>query len=207
MNTLLPLNTTTTPSVLHWCITEVPKRKTASGRIRAGVGYINIPKHWPMAYKQTVIQTLQQRLEHSLQKQTAQLNKQQALLETTAPNNTLNIQTLDALVTYVFTLNNETFQQPLRAVKIGRAKYSHLAQINIRTGVMTVSKYSLGANIPANAFRYLILHELAHFLEANHSPRFWQHVARFCPDYKQQRQLMQAYHQQQVTFAENRVKP
>lgn len=202
MNTLTPVNTATTASVLQWCITEVPRRKTASGRIRAGIGYINIPKHWPTAYKQTVIQTLQQRLEYSLQKQTIQLNKQQSLLETNAAT-TLNIQTLEALVNYVFTLNNETFQQPLKAVKIGRAKYSHLAQINIRTGVMTVSKYSLGTRIPADAFRYLILHELAHFLEPNHSARFWQHVARFCPDYKQQRQLMQAYHQQQVALAEN----
>ncbi len=204
MNTLTPSFPCDTTSIvtLRWHITEATNRKTASGRIRAGVGYITIPKHWSNAYKQTVIQTLQQRLEHSLQRQTAQLVKQQSLLNADLTN-TLNIQTPEALASYVFALNNETFQQPLKAVKIGRSKYSHLAQINLRTGVMTVSKYSLGEAIPASAFRYLILHELAHFLEANHSKRFWQQVEQYCPDYRQQRKLMQAYHQQQVHNAEN----
>jgi predicted metal-dependent hydrolase len=31
---------------------------------------------------------------------------------------------------------------------------------------------------------YLILHELMHFREMNHSRRFWRHVARVCPDYQ-----------------------
>jgi len=32
---------------------------------------------------------------------------------------------------------------------------------------------------------YLILHELAHLKEMNHSRRFWKEVARMCPDYQQ----------------------
>jgi predicted metal-dependent hydrolase len=31
---------------------------------------------------------------------------------------------------------------------------------------------------------YLILHELMHFREMNHSRRFWRHVERACPDYQ-----------------------
>jgi predicted metal-dependent hydrolase len=31
---------------------------------------------------------------------------------------------------------------------------------------------------------YLILHELAHLREMNHSPRFWEFVAALCPDYE-----------------------
>jgi predicted metal-dependent hydrolase len=31
---------------------------------------------------------------------------------------------------------------------------------------------------------YLILHELMHLCEMNHSHRFWHHVERVCPDYK-----------------------
>jgi predicted metal-dependent hydrolase len=32
--------------------------------------------------------------------------------------------------------------------------------------------------------RYLMIHELAHTLHMNHSRRFWQRVARDCPDYR-----------------------
>ncbi|HJS89725.1 MAG TPA: SprT family zinc-dependent metalloprotease [Steroidobacteraceae bacterium] len=32
--------------------------------------------------------------------------------------------------------------------------------------------------------RYLMIHELVHTLHMNHSRRFWQRVARHCPDYR-----------------------
>jgi predicted metal-dependent hydrolase len=31
---------------------------------------------------------------------------------------------------------------------------------------------------------YIILHELMHLREMNHSPRFWRHVGQVCPDYR-----------------------
>jgi predicted metal-dependent hydrolase len=32
---------------------------------------------------------------------------------------------------------------------------------------------------------YVIIHELMHIREMNHSPAFWAHVATYCPNYKQ----------------------
>jgi predicted metal-dependent hydrolase len=39
--------------------------------------------------------------------------------------------------------------------------------------------------VPASVRDYIILHELAHLREHNHSPRFWAVVAEFCADYRQ----------------------
>jgi predicted metal-dependent hydrolase len=37
---------------------------------------------------------------------------------------------------------------------------------------------------PPNVRDYIILHELMHLRQMNHSARFWQEVERICPDYK-----------------------
>jgi hypothetical protein len=37
---------------------------------------------------------------------------------------------------------------------------------------------------------YVVIHELAHLVEMNHSVRFWNIVARYCPDYKILRGLL-----------------
>jgi len=49
---------------------------------------------------------------------------------------------------------------------------------------------------------YIILHELMHRREANHSKRYWQQVAAVCPDYtkaeawlKQHRRLLRQTYQ------------
>jgi predicted metal-dependent hydrolase len=40
---------------------------------------------------------------------------------------------------------------------------------------------------PLAVLDYIVIHELAHLNEGNHSPRFWALVAAQCPDYREQR--------------------
>ena len=40
---------------------------------------------------------------------------------------------------------------------------------------------------PAEVFEYVVIHELCHIEQRNHSAAFWALVARHCPDYKQRR--------------------
>src|SRR5512145_2826399 len=40
---------------------------------------------------------------------------------------------------------------------------------------------------PAEIVDYVVVHELAHLRQPNHSPHFWAIVAEFIPDYKQRR--------------------
>jgi len=40
---------------------------------------------------------------------------------------------------------------------------------------------------------YVLAHELAHTVQMNHSPKFWQQVAVLCPDYLRLRKRMKHY--------------
>ena len=43
---------------------------------------------------------------------------------------------------------------------------------------------------PEAAREYVIVHELAHRIEMNHSPRFYAVIERYMPDYKKRRELL-----------------
>ncbi|QBC43879.1 hypothetical protein C1H71_10180 [Iodobacter fluviatilis] len=40
---------------------------------------------------------------------------------------------------------------------------------------------------PPQVIDYVVIHELAHLVELNHSSRFWDIVAEACPDWKTKR--------------------
>lgn len=43
---------------------------------------------------------------------------------------------------------------------------------------------------PPEVLDYVVVHELAHRLEMNHSRRFWAHVEKACPDHRERRRWL-----------------
>jgi predicted metal-dependent hydrolase len=172
-------------------IEESKKLRRASACIRdGGTIHVKLPRHWPRTLKHSVTQELVERL----QKKDA---KERALLGKAAQQETVTITDNPTLTAFVQAINAETFQVPLGKVQIGTAKYNHLAQVNLKTKTMTVSRYCLN-QAPKAALRYLIVHELAHYFESGHGPRFWALVAKHVPDYRLQSRIMKAFHHQAV---------
>lgn len=46
-------------------------------------------------------------------------------------------------------------------------------------------------HLPISQIDYVVVHELAHLREMNHSPRFWETVGEVMPDYAQRRKALQ----------------
>lgn len=91
----------------------------------------------------------------------------------------------------VMELNHLYFRREIQSVSL---KYntsnwgscSTKANINLSTCLLFA---------PEDVIDYVIIHELAHLLEMNHSTRFWKHVEDAMPDYKEKKKwLRQNWH-------------
>lgn len=172
---------------------ELVRARTARARLVAGELVIRMPSHWAADYQADVVARFRRWA-------TRRLREEAGL--PLAPTEGFRRWGEAEFGRYVSALNEETLRAPLKGVRIGKARHSRLAQANPRTGVLTFSRYAIDG-MPTQALRYLVLHELAHLFEANHSPRFWALVAAHEPDYKQQRRIAQTHHARMVAAAES----
>ena len=44
--------------------------------------------------------------------------------------------------------------------------------------------------VPLETLYYVVVHEMCHLVEMNHSSRFWNLVSNLCPDYKAHKQWL-----------------
>lgn len=62
---------------------------------------------------------------------------------------------------------------------------------NVLTGGINLN--TLLACWPKECLEYIVVHELTHLLEANHSPRFHALVGKFLPVWKERKQLLESF--------------
>ena len=81
----------------------------------------------------------------------------------------------------VLELNHQFFKKPIKSINF---KYNHSNWGSCSsTGNLNFSSRLLFA--PEEVQDYVIIHELAHLVELNHSDRFWKLVSDAMPDYAQ----------------------
>ena len=77
----------------------------------------------------------------------------------------------------------------------GQRPVLKVRQMKTRWGVCVPAKRQITFSLrlaekPRAAVEYVVLHEYAHFVRADHSPACWAVVARYMPDYKARRRLL-----------------
>lgn len=89
----------------------------------------------------------------------------------------------------VYELNDRYFQQPIHSVCISTSQ-SRWGSCSSKQVI------SLSANLlfaPQEVIDYVIIHELAHLVEFNHSDRFWRLVEQADPQYKQHEKWLKVH--------------
>lgn len=77
-------------------------------------------------------------------------------------------------------LNEQHFGEPVQQVKMSDT-YSRWGSCSSRGNINLATRLLLA---PPEVLDAVIIHELAHLVEANHSPRFWAEVERALPNYR-----------------------
>ena len=75
-------------------------------------------------------------------------------------------------------------------LKVHRMK-TRWGSCNVRTGGINLN--TLLACWPQECLEYIVVHELAHLHEANHSPRFHAIVERYLPEWRERKKLLVAF--------------
>lgn len=88
-------------------------------------------------------------------------------------------------------LNDTYFRRPLGSVRFRYAR-SRWGSCSARGNISIATRLLLA---PPEVFEYVLVHELAHLVELNHSSRFWSLVERVVPDFRAHQAWLRRHHE------------
>ena len=86
-------------------------------------------------------------------------------------------------------INDRHFQQDIKSIRI-KYNESNWGSCSAKGNVNLSSRLLFA---PSKVIDYVIIHELAHLIELNHSKRFWDIVKKAMPDYKESEQWLKDF--------------
>ena len=158
-------------------------RKTISLSVRGGVITVRAPKRAPKSFIENFIKKHKRFIEKNLPKEAARAEKYRALTES-------DILRLKKEARKYFHAKTQEYS------KIMGLKYSRIIITSAETRFGSCSSrgnisfsYKLML-YPEAAREYVIVHELAHLLEMNHSKEFYAIIEKTLPDFRERKKLL-----------------
>lgn len=158
-------------------------KKNSSGMIKNGQIVLSISSRLPRAVQEEHIRLLVERLQPRLE--AALAADLPAGLALTEPITDAELASLAA------ELNERYYGYQLAGTVRFKRQRRRWGSYSRRTGNIYISDRLNGG--PRELLEYVLIHELCHIKEFNHSQRFWALVERGCPDWRLRRQQLQAY--------------
>jgi hypothetical protein len=164
-------------------------KRNSSGTIKAGEIVLYISSRLPLREQQRHIEILTRRLTPKLER--AQRMALQVATQGPPPGLTPSPVTDDAaLARWAHEINDRFYRFPMGEVRFRRQE-SRWGSCSGRTRNIQISHRLKGG--PHELLEYVLIHDISHLGELNHSPRFWALVERACPDWRAKRQLLRRY--------------
>ena len=162
-------------------------KRNSSGTIKDGEVILYISSRLPAAEQARHIEVLTQRLAPRLERA-----QRVAVTDCGLPPGLTPSQVEDdaALTRWAQAINDRYYGFPMGQVRF-RKQSARWGSCSGRTRNIQISHRLRGG--PQELLEYVLVHEIAHLGELNHSPRFWALVERACPDWRERRLLLRRY--------------
>lgn len=165
-------------------------KKNSSGVVRGGEIVLYISSRLSREEQRRHIEVLTARLTPKLER-ARQLALQVGSATGLPPGLTPSpVQTNEELAAWAREINHRFYGFAMGAVRF-RKQESRWGSCASRTRNINISRRLQGG--PHDLLEYVLIHEIAHLGQFDHSPRFWALVERACPEYRERRRLLRRY--------------